>query len=173
MSKNTMKRKKETPEQVAERMAKLRAKRKPAQYKNIHPTVLALPDDHNYSFKNIKEWIKEAKDQVSAFNKTARSRGLTPQEKQKASNAADNKKAYIRYMEHYLKHGDWISEYSGKNEEHRVIPRCVAMAYDSNGNPKRTVGVYYPDIHAVWTREMERQPIQSDIAITDKQFTSK
>ena len=76
-------------------------------------------------------------------------------------------------MEHYLKHGDWISEYSGKNEEHRVIPRCVAMAYDSNGNPKRTVGVYYPDIHAVWTREMERQPIQSDIAITDKQFTSK
>ena len=36
-----MKRKKETPEQVAERMAKLRAKRKPAQYKNIHPTVLA------------------------------------------------------------------------------------------------------------------------------------
>ena len=53
MSKNTMKRKKETPEQVAERMAKLRAKRKPAQYKNIHPTVLALPDDHNYSFKNI------------------------------------------------------------------------------------------------------------------------
>ena len=70
-----MKRKKETPEQVAERMAKLRAKRKPAQYKNIHPTVLALPDDHNYSFKNIKEWIKEAIDQVSAFNKTARSRG--------------------------------------------------------------------------------------------------
>ena len=59
MSKTTMKRKKETPEQVAERMAKLRAKRKPAQYKNIHPSVLALPDDHNYSFKNIKEWIKE------------------------------------------------------------------------------------------------------------------
>ena len=84
MSKNTMKRKKETPEQVAERMAKLRAKRKPAQYKNIHPTVLALPDDHNYSFKNIKEWIKESKELVSAYNKTARSRGLTPQEKQKA-----------------------------------------------------------------------------------------
>ena len=51
---------KETPKQAAERMAKLRAKRKPAKYKNIYPSVLAKPDDDPLSLKNVKEWIKHA-----------------------------------------------------------------------------------------------------------------
>ena len=29
------------------------------------------------------------------------------------------------------------------------------MAYNPDGTPKRTVGVYYPDLHAVWSKEME------------------
>ena len=103
----------------------------------------------------MKEWIKEAKDQVSAINKTARSLKSLPLEKQKAANSADAKKAYIRYCEHYLKHGDWISPKSGLHEEHTVIPKCVAMAFYPDGTPKRTVGVYYPDLHAVWTKEMD------------------
>ena len=103
----------------------------------------------------MKGWIKESKEQVAAFNKTARSFRSTPQDKQKASNLADSKKAYIRYCEHYLKTGDWIGLKSGKNEEHIVIPKCIAMAYYPDGTPKRTVGVYYPDLHAVWTKEME------------------
>jgi hypothetical protein len=186
-----MKRKKETPEQVSERMAKLRAKRKPAQYKNIHSSVLAKPDDDVYSFKNVKEWIKESKELVSSYNKSARGRGISPQEKQKASNAADNKRAYIRYCEHYLKHGDWISDRSGKQEEHRVIPKCVAMAYNSDGTPKRNIGVYYPDIEAVWTKEMDELGYKGEDgtmgygnapvrvyknklkAMTDKQFTGQ
>ena len=84
---------------------KARAKRKPAEYKNVHPTVLALPEDDNYSFKSVKGWIRESKEQVAAFNKTARSFRSTPQDKQKASNLADSKKAYIRYCEHYLRTG--------------------------------------------------------------------
>jgi hypothetical protein len=51
--------------------------------------------------------------------------------------------------------GDWIGLKSGKNEEHIVIPKCIAMAYNPDGTPKRTVGVYYPDLHAVWTKEMQ------------------
>ena len=103
----------------------------------------------------MKGWIKESKEQVAAFNKTARSFRSTPQDKQKASNLADSKKAYIRYCEHYLKTGDWISPLSGPNEEHTVVPKCVAMAYNPDGTPKRTVGVFYPDLLAVWTKEME------------------
>ena len=147
----------ERKQQLREQLEKARSKRKPAEYKNIHSSVLALPEDDNYSFKNVKEWIKEAKDQVSTFNKTARSFKVTPQEKQKASNLADGKKAYIRYCEHYLKHGDWISPKSGLHEEHTVIPKCIAMAYNSDGTPKRSVGVYYPDIHTVWTKELDGQ----------------
>ena len=83
----------ERKQQLRDQLEKARAKRKPAEYKNIHSSVLALPDEDNYSFKNVKEWIKEAKDQVSAFNKTARSLKSLPLEKQKAANSADAKKA--------------------------------------------------------------------------------
>ena len=145
----------ERKQQLREQLEKARSKRKPAEYKNIHSSVLALPEDHNYSFKNVKEWIKESKEQVAAFNKVARSFRSTPQDKQRASNDADNKKSYIRYCEHYLKTGDWIGLKSGKNEDHTVIPKCIAMAYNPDGTPKRTVGVYYPDLHAVWTKEMQ------------------
>ncbi len=153
----TIKRKisEERKQQLRDQLQKARAKRKPAEYKNIHASVIALPEDDNYSLKNVKEWIKESKDQVSAFNKVARSFKSTPQDKQNASMNSDNKKSYIRYCEHYLKTGDWIGLKSGANEEHTVIPRCIAMAYNPDGTPKRTVGVYYPDLHAVWSKEME------------------
>jgi len=32
---------------------------------------------------------------------------------------------------------------------------CTAMAYDSEGFVKRSVGVLYPDIGEVWTKEMD------------------
>ena len=145
----------ERKQQLRDQLEKARAKRKPAEYKNIHASVLALPDEDNYSLKNVKEWIKESKEKVAAFNKVARSFRSTPQDKQRASNDADAKKAYIRYCEHYLRTGDWIGIKSGLHEEHLVIPKCVAMAYNPDGTPKRTVGVYYSDLHAVWTKEMD------------------
>ena len=48
----------EHKEKLRERLAKMRANKKPAEYKNIAKSVLALPDDDTYSFKNVKEWIK-------------------------------------------------------------------------------------------------------------------
>ena len=171
----------EHKEKLRARLAEMRAKKKPAEYKNIAKSVLALPDDDKYSMKNVKEWIKESKDQVAAFNKTARSMKIAPQDKQKAQNAADAKKAYIRYCEHYLKTGDWIGMFSGKEETNMVVPKCTAMAYYPDGTPKRTVGVWYPDIEMVWTKGMDerdyahiREGVVSDTlsALTDKQFTS-
>ena len=171
----------EHKEKLRVRLAEMRAKKKPAEYKNIAKSVLALPDDDKYSMKNVKEWIKESKDQVAAFNKTARSMKVSPQDKQKAQNSADAKKAYIRYCEHYLKTGDWIGLFSGKEETNMVVPKCTAMAYYSDGTPKRTVGVWYPDIEMVWTKGMDerdyshiREGVVSDplSALTDKQFTS-
>ena len=165
----------EHKEKLRERLAKMRANKKPAEYKNIAKSVLALPDDDAYSFKNVKAWIKENKLQVSALGQQARSLGNAPKEKQAASNLADSKKAYIRYCEHYLKHGDWIGIFSGANEEHKVVPKVIAMAYTPDGIPKRTVGYWYPDIETVWTKEMNVAPIKAVKklqAITDKQFTA-
>ena len=80
--------------------------------------------------------------------------------------------------------------FSGANEEHRVVPRVVAMAYNSDGTPKRNVGFWYPDIKAVWTKEMDELGYKGEDgtmgygnapvrvyknklkAMTDKQFTA-
>jgi len=175
----------EAREKLRTRLATMRAKKKPADYKNIAESVLALPDDDKYSFKNVKTWIKHSKDLVLEYNKIARSRVSSSQEAQKASTAADHKKGYIRELEYYLKSGDFISYFSGQDEATKVIPRCVSMAYYDDGTPKRSVGVFYPDINAVWTRDMDESeyglergssnyvPKKSGtVAITDKQFDS-
>lgn len=175
----------EAKEKLRVRLAEMRAKKKPAEYKNIAKSVLDLADDDKYSFKNVKDWIRHSKELVSEYNKTARSRATTPQEKQKASNAADHKKVYIRELENYLKSGDWTSMFSGRDELTKVIPRCVAQAFYADGTPKRSVGVFYPDINMVWTKNLDESefgltrddtnyvPKKSEtVATTDKQFDS-
>ena len=61
----------ETKEKLRARLAEMRAKKKPAEYKNVSKKVLALPDDDTYSFKNVKDWIKTSKELVAQFNKQA------------------------------------------------------------------------------------------------------
>ena len=178
--KRTRKITEEQREALRERMKLMRAKRAPAEYKNNNKRVMSLPDDDTYSFKNIKEWIKHNKQVIAALNSQSRGRNVTDKEPRTAENLANSKKTYVRYMEHYLKTGDWISMFSGQDEEHKVVPRCVAMAYYADGTPKRSVGVFYPDINAVWTNDMNETEhgtsqeyvpkIKKNVAITDKRF---
>ena len=179
--KKTRKISEEQREVLRKRMLEMRKKRKPAEYKNISNVVLALPDDDTYSFQNVKEWIVHNKAVISGLNSQIKSRGVGEKEKRMAEIDSASRKAYIRYCEHYLKTGDWIGMFSGQDEEHKVIPRCSAMAYYSDGTPKRSVGVFYPDIGAVWTKNMNESEfgtsedyvpeIKKTVAMTDKQFT--
>ena len=179
-TKKTRKITEEQREALRERMKLMRAKKTPSEYKNISKMVLNLPDDDTYSFKNIKAWIKHNKEMISALNAQSRSRNATDKERRTSENLAQSKKAYVRYCEYYLKTGDWISMFSGQDEEHKVVPRCVAMAYYSDGTPKRSEGVFYPDIAAVWTKNMSETEfgtsqeyipkIKKTVAMTDKQF---
>ena len=187
--KRTRKISEEQREVLRERMTEMRKKRKPAEYKNVSKVVIALPDDDKYSFKNVKEWIRHNKEMVAALGKQARGRYVGEKERRIAENQAASRKAYIRYCEHYLRTGDWIGMFSGLNEENKVVPRCVAMAYYPDGTPKRSVGVFYPDIGAVWTNGMDESEYgthenreyviakavakSKTVALTDKQFTGE
>ena len=182
--KRTRKITEEQREALRERMKDMRKKRKPAEQKNINKKVLALPDDDIYSLKNIKEWIKHNKEMVSALGKQGRGRYVGEKERKVVENQATSRKAYIGLCEHYLKSGDWVAMFSGKDEEHKVIPRCIAMAYYPDGTPKRSVGVFYPDINAVWSKGMDETEFGSlenrdyyqateTVALTDKQFTGE
>ena len=178
--KRTRKISEEQREALRERMKDMRKKRKPAEYKNVSERVLTLPDDDTYSFKNVKGWIKHNKEMVAALGKSARGKYVGEKERRIAEMQTASRKAYIRYCEHYLKTGDWIGMFSGQDEEHKVVPRCVTMAYYPDGTPKRSVGVFYPDISAVWSKGMDeseyishenREYIKTEtIALTDKQF---
>ena len=143
----------ERKQQLRDQLDAARKKKAPAEYKNVHPNVLAKPDDDPLSLKSIKKSIKHNRDKASAFLTNSRRRGASPKQSIADKISADNAKAYIRFMEHYLRTGDWISDFMGDDEEKRTQWKCVAMAYNPDGTPKRTKGVWYPDIQTVWTSE--------------------
>ena len=79
---------------------------------------------------------------------------------------------------------------STKSYFHICYQICVTVASTiysktsthSDGTPKRTVGIFYPDINMVWKQDMieadyvptksELQHLSKRVAITDKQFTA-
>jgi len=140
----------ERKQELRDQLSKARSKRSPAEYKNIHPKVLEIPDDDPLSLKSIKKSIKHSKDRASAYLTNSRRRGVTPKQSITDKIRSENVKAYIRFMEHYLRTGDWISDFMGDDEEKKTQWKCVAMAYHADGTPKRTRGVFYPDINMIW-----------------------
>ena len=143
----------ERKQELRDQLSAARKKKAPAEYKNVHRNVLAKPDDDPLSLKSIKKSIKHNKEKAAAFLTNSRRRGTTPKQSIADKINADGAKAYIRMMEHYLRTGDWISDFMGDDEEKKTQWKCVAMAYHEDGTPKRTKGVWYPDIQTVWTSE--------------------
>jgi len=154
------KRKPMTEEQKAaavERLAKARAARQaanPPEYKNVHPSVLEKDDEDTLSFKNVREWIKYQKEMLSAARQELRS-GVKGSEAKVASI-----QGYLSHMDAYLRSGDWIDSFYGMHREHKMTERCVAMAYNADGTPKRSHGVYYPDLGYVWGKEPESNGLE-------------
>ena len=143
----------ERKQELRDQLTKARSKKKTAEYKNVHPSVLQKPDDDPLSLKSVKKWIKHNKEKASAYLTNSRRRGATPKQSIIDKIHSENAKAYIRYMEYYLKSGTWVSMFMGEDEELKTQWKCVAMAYEPDGTPKRTKGVYYSDINAVWASE--------------------
>jgi len=146
-----------TPEQKAaavERLAKARAKRaaaNPPQYKNVHPDVLAIPEDGHLSFAKVRKWIKHNRELLKEERAAERANVKGARAKVK------NLEGYVRDMERYLRDGDWISNFWGEEQQNLTKWRCVVPAYDDEGNIKRTHGVYYDDLGYRWGFEPEEE----------------
>jgi hypothetical protein len=134
---------------AAKRLEKARAKRaeKNPDYGNsgIHPTLQDLPDEHNAHPKKVKRWIKTQKELASA------ERAGVKQGIKGAVARLANHEGYIRNCHKYLRDGDWVDDFFGEHQERKIQWRCVTMAYDQDGEAKRKVGTYYPDIGMVYT----------------------
>ena len=119
-------------EKVKERMAALRAKRKPPKLKGVHPSVLALPDDNTFSHKNIKKWIETQQGIAKAAGMIERSRNRDVPQKERDKKMRERYAAqgYITSMQRYLRTGDWDNMYFGEYEEHLTKWKIVAPAGD-------------------------------------------
>lgn len=134
------KKRKLTPEQkaaAAERLAKARANRPPSELKSVHPSVRDLPDDHELSYKNVKQWIKTtqtklatAKSEVRAGNKDANAKKITLE-------------SYLSNLQSYVRTGVWVDFFWGEHMEHKMGWKCVSPGYDDNGIMKMNPNTSY------------------------------
>ncbi len=89
----------------------------------MYEKVEKLPDDHFLSPKKVNEWIRYTKNEMKGCRKDDPIRYA-------------NLQAYIREMNHYLQHGDWISDVYGMNGDRKMKWKKVVPAYDSEGFQK-------------------------------------
>ena len=115
-----------------DKMAKVRAAKKPPAYKNIHEDVKNLPDDNTLSVKNVKEWEKHNKERVKELKYKIR-RIDKGKEKTLLERELGNRVVYIMNIARYLDTSVWLDLFYGKDQEHKTHYRTIAHAYDENG----------------------------------------
>ena len=120
-----MPRRKMTEEQKAAAAKRLKVAREkrlrenPPKYANVHPTVLAKPDEHPFSRKRVVQWVKTQKSLLSA------ERGNVRRNVKGAIAKVASHQGYIRHMETYLRGGDWIDDCYGEYMEKRIKWKVV------------------------------------------------
>ena len=119
-------------EQKLDKMAKVRAAKKPPSYKNIHEDVKDLPDDNTLSVKNVKEWEKHNKERVNELKYKIR-RMDKSKEKALLEREVENRSVYLANIGRYFDTSVWLDLFYGKDQEHKTRYRTSAYAYDSEG----------------------------------------
>ena len=115
-----------------DKMAKVRAAKKPPAYKNIHEDIKALPDDNTLSVKNVKEWEKHNKDRVKELKYKIR-RMDKGKEKTLFEREVENRSVYLANIVRYFDTSIWLDLFYGKDQQHKTTWRTLAYAYDDEG----------------------------------------
>jgi len=137
---------------AATRLEKVREKRKAKNpdygLSGVHESIRDLPDEHPVAPKKVKQWINTQKELAASERSAVR---------QKIKGALAKQlyhEGYIKHMQTYLRTGDWIDIFYGEHQQNKIRWSCYSLAYDEDGDPKRNVGVFYPDMGCVYTQEM-------------------
>ena len=119
-------------EEQLDKMAKVRAAKKPPSYKNIHEDVKDLPDDNTLSVKSVKGWEKHNKDRVKDLKYKIR-RMDKGKEKTLLEREVQNRQVFLMNIATYLDTSTWLDLFYGKDQEHKTQWRTLAYAYDDEG----------------------------------------
>lgn len=136
---------------AAERLAKAREAKKPAAMLTVHESLRDIPDTDPFAPARVRGWIKNQ----SLMLKSMKSMKDSKDAKEHA--AYLDTEVYLANLQAYLRTGVYLDNRWGAERQHKVTQRCVALAYNKDGTPKRTVGVWYSDIGGVYTLEMEQE----------------
>ena len=118
--------------EIEDKMAKVRAAKKPAAYKNIHSDVKNLPDDNPLSLKNVKEWQKHNKERVTDLKYKIR-RMDKGKDRTLLEREVENRTVYLANINKYLDTSTWLDLFYGKDQEHKTKYRTSVYAYDEEG----------------------------------------
>lgn len=132
---------------AVERLAKAREAKGPSTNSMIDEGVRLLPDEHPLSLKNVRAWIKENKELLTAIKSFKDSK----ESKERAK--YNEVQTYVQNLEAYLRNGVYLDNKYGAQQQNTVKMVVTHMAYYPDGTPKRTVGAMYPDV-GVYTQEM-------------------
>ena len=112
----------EQREALIERLAKARAAKGDPEYKNIHPKVLALPEDHPLSLQNCKYYIKTQQSLMSRYKSEIKN------DIKGAKGKYHQCEGYIRNIQTYLKTGTWVDMFYGELQQYLMGWRTVVPA---------------------------------------------
>ena len=76
-----------------------------------------MPKKHPLHYLNVWSWIQHNQDLITACRK---------QERLKVKGALARRlscEGYLRHMRHYLRHGDWIDNFYGADQEIQMVWR--------------------------------------------------
>ena len=127
-------------EERLDKMAKVRAAKKPPAYKNIHEDVKDLPDDHTLSVKNVKGWEKHNKERVKDLKYKIR-RMDKGKDKILLEREVENRSVYLANIAKYFDTSTWLDLFYGKDQDHKVTYRPIAYAYDEEGYIKTNASI--------------------------------
>ena len=85
-----------------------------------HPSALAVSKDKPLNISDVKDWLEYNDNMRKKYSILARKK-----EKGALSESLIHE-GYVKEIKHYLRHGDWISDFFGKNQEHKITWRTVA-----------------------------------------------
>lgn len=133
---------------AAERLRVAREKRmkaNPPQYKNIHPNALNREEDDPFYFRKVQSWIKTQKDLLAGARKMVRLK------EKNAETKVAHIQAYINNLNKYLSTGEYVDMFYGEYQQHKIRYRCTTPAYNADGTPKYSYGVFYQDLGYTYT----------------------
>ena len=84
-----------------------------------HHSVLKPDKDHPLYIKEVLDWMNHNDALAKEHSRLAR-RGDKDSMSQRYIH-----EGYVRDIRHYLRTGDWISDFFGKNQEHKIRWRSI------------------------------------------------